>query len=235
MYLASILFYSNYSDVCKQLMLSLDKCPVNFQKIVGLNYVCIDNKKIRHQITSSKKFNLREVPTLLVIHENGSLEKLENIALFNWIDHIVNQNLPPPPPHPTYPQPAPDMARAQPIVNHPVAPEFFYAPSAQAPTPTPVPSPRTEELGPVSEPIFVPPTSENIDNSMSEGQMEFVSQKIIDETDNNTEQESQMNDYIERTNIVSKEEKKEGPKDATSAKSEHLMAAAMAMQKERGN
>ena len=234
MYLASILFYSNYSDVCKQLMLSLDKCPVNFQKIVGLNYVCIDNKKIRHQIISSKKFKLREVPTLLVIHENGSLEKLENTALFNWIDYIVNQNLPP-----SYSQPAP-CAYAQPIVNHPVdlplGPELnFYGPPPPPPPPPPALMPQKEEQVVSEPPIFVPPSSENIDNSMSDGQMEFVSQKIIEENDSISEQESQMNEYIERTNIVQNEEKKEGPKDATSAKSEHLMAAAMAMQKERGN
>jgi hypothetical protein len=91
----SVLLYSNYSNVCKQLLSALQtSCPVDIYNITGLNVLCIDNEKIRRQIIQSKQLEITSVPTLLVIYGNSKIDKLEGQAVFDWIDKVVNMYLP---------------------------------------------------------------------------------------------------------------------------------------------
>tara|TARA_A100001011_G_C14316037_1_gene848029 strand:+ start:3516 stop:4154 length:639 start_codon:yes stop_codon:yes gene_type:complete len=210
MYLTSILFYSNYSNICTSLISSIENCPVNFKNIVGLNYICIDNEKIREQIKRSKQYKLTEVPTLIVVYNNGSLEKLENIMLFNWIDNIVNQNLVVP--KNTNVPINYDVVFAKPIENDILENDI-------------------KENDIKENNIKENNIKENFSNIEEITDiMEDID--INDDTDNNM---NQMQSYIQRNNIRDKDEQDEQDKkkDPGKLKSEKLMAAAAAMQQER--
>tara|TARA_B100000497_G_scaffold102246_1_gene116598 strand:- start:289 stop:903 length:615 start_codon:yes stop_codon:yes gene_type:complete len=95
-----VLLYSDYSDVCKNLFKALESCPIDIYGISGMKNLCIDNEKLRKRILINKNISITSVPSLLIVYNNSQLEKLEGQKVFDWIDVIVNENLPPPPPPP---------------------------------------------------------------------------------------------------------------------------------------
>jgi hypothetical protein len=101
-----VLLYSEYSDVCKNLFKALESCPIDIYGISGMKNLCVDNEKLRKRILSNKNISITSVPSLLIVYNNSQLEKLEGQKVFDWIDVIVNENLPPPHP-PQIPPPPP--------------------------------------------------------------------------------------------------------------------------------
>ena len=78
------LIYSNFSNHCKS-TLNLSKQLEN-----DINTLCIDNKKIRTQVTSNKKFNITVVPTILLEIDNNDYEKYEGKVATDFLMNIVN-------------------------------------------------------------------------------------------------------------------------------------------------
>lgn len=82
----SLLLYSNYSPNCKKLMEIVQKnIPLEF----GLNNICIDNEKVRHQIKKNQKIKISGVPCILVIFPDGIIEKYDGSHAFRWIEEIA--------------------------------------------------------------------------------------------------------------------------------------------------
>jgi len=101
--------YSKYSTHCKKLKDILQKNTKDF------HYICIDNEKVRERIMKNEKIKIAYVPCILLIQDNGIIEKYEGEHAFQWvnsaisIEHFTNnkpQSIPQPQPIPRQvPQP----------------------------------------------------------------------------------------------------------------------------------
>jgi hypothetical protein len=58
-----------------------------------MKLLCIDNEVVRKRITSSKKINISFVPSILVIYEDGGVEKYENNDAFIWVNEVIQRVL----------------------------------------------------------------------------------------------------------------------------------------------
>lgn len=86
-HLLPIIIYSKFSPSCKKL----------FELITNksdFELVCIDHPKIRNRITKDTKICIKMVPTILICHENGKIEKYEGINSFKLIQKDVVEKLP---------------------------------------------------------------------------------------------------------------------------------------------
>ncbi len=108
-----VLLYSKYSPRCKQIVGALHTAPVNLMSVIGLTLVCVDNEDIRSKIQSATSVEVSSVPTVLMVYNNGGVEKYEGERAFMWVDQTVKQLAPPPPPAPA-PPPAPSPPPAPP-------------------------------------------------------------------------------------------------------------------------
>lgn len=84
-----LLIYSKYSNVCKQILQSLQVKPLQF-----IQTLCIDNKSNREKVLSTSKLDIKVVPTILVLLENGTVEKYDGIHALNWIEQAQEHFLP---------------------------------------------------------------------------------------------------------------------------------------------
>ena len=92
-----IFLYSKYSDVCKRLMNQISNYNL-FMQTYKVNFVCIDNEKIRERILNSKNIKISKVPCILVGNVTGTIDTYEGIEAFRWIDLGINNikmSLPP--------------------------------------------------------------------------------------------------------------------------------------------
>jgi len=106
----SLFFYSKYSVQCKK----LTKLS---EKLTNINYICVDNSKVREYIQKDEKINIQYVPCILILYNDGIVEKFEGENAFRWVKKQlpppiptpINQvvNLSPPPREPTIPPPPP--------------------------------------------------------------------------------------------------------------------------------
>ncbi|MBL4898369.1 MAG: hypothetical protein JKX76_01850 [Colwellia sp.] len=78
-----ICLYSKFSNVSKQFLSKISN--VDF-----IRPICIDNEKIRVAVANDKKLNITKVPTILVIHDDGLVEKFDN-NVFEWLEEILVQ------------------------------------------------------------------------------------------------------------------------------------------------
>lgn len=99
----SILLYSKYSTHSKQLLDIIGTSTIDFKTIVNLTTLCVDSKVVRERIKNNK-LNVKYVPCILTIYNNGVVEKYDGINAFNWVDDIIKQLTPAkpvlPPPKP---------------------------------------------------------------------------------------------------------------------------------------
>jgi hypothetical protein len=87
---------------------------------MGINSViCIDNEKIRKKIINNKKIKVSVVPTILVVNPNGLVEKYEEDEVINWIDQTVHKYIPQMPEPQLQPQPKPKPKPKPPITKKP--------------------------------------------------------------------------------------------------------------------
>ena len=83
----NVLLYSKYSNYSKK-FIDLYK---NSKLDIHISLVCIDNEKIRKRIVKSKDIDIQNVPCLLIIYENGKVDKFEGKDSFIWINDIIIQ------------------------------------------------------------------------------------------------------------------------------------------------
>jgi hypothetical protein len=93
----SVLLYSKYSKFSKELIDMIEKSSVDFITNFKLKLLCIDNEDIRKKIANSKQIDIKSVPSLLIVYNDGGIEKYEDSKVFNWFENIIVQLLPPPP------------------------------------------------------------------------------------------------------------------------------------------
>jgi len=112
-YQVAILLYSNYSNYSKQLLANLNTVPLDMLK---LQTICVDNEHVRKRILKSKTINITRIPALLLVYNNGGVEKYDGQNVFNLIEALIQKYLPPPPPppEPQLPPPEPQLPRPKP-------------------------------------------------------------------------------------------------------------------------
>jgi len=82
-----LLFYSKYSNICKNII-KLISPHLEFRKI------CVDHPDIRNIILDEKdKYNIREVPCILIFHSNGIMNKYEGENALEWVDLFLKNNI----------------------------------------------------------------------------------------------------------------------------------------------
>ena len=131
----SVLLYSNYSPKSKQIMQLIQNCGFDFVAATQLVFFSIDNENIRRRILANKQIQISSVPCILIVYDDGGVEKYEGATCFRWINEIIQKNLPPlppppPPPPPPQPQPTPFMPQDQ-----------YYEENLPLPPPPPPPQP----------------------------------------------------------------------------------------------
>lgn len=90
----SVLLYSKYSETSTKLIDKMESSGVNFQSIVSLQLLCIDNKEVRNRILQNKQINVDSVPCILVIFPDGGIEKYDGLNAFNWVEQIIEKHTP---------------------------------------------------------------------------------------------------------------------------------------------
>ena len=79
----SILLHSEYSSRCQ------DFLNIVSQLNLQLQYLCVDNTKVRQRILEDRTLDIRTVPCLLIIYDNGTVEKYEGEQAFMWLSVLV--------------------------------------------------------------------------------------------------------------------------------------------------
>ena len=123
----ALCFYSKYSNQCKTF--------VDQTKSLNLQFICIDNSIARKKIQNSKKLEIQYVPCVLILYDNGVVEKYEGEHAFRWA-----QTQPQPQ---TQIQPQP-QTQIQPQTQTQTQPQPQPQPQPQTQTqPQPQPQPQT--------------------------------------------------------------------------------------------
>jgi hypothetical protein len=99
----SVLLYSKYSSLSKNLMNMIQTSGVDFTEKFSLQPLCIDNEEIRARIIKNTQIQVTTVPCLLIIFPDGGIEKYDGAHVFEWVEGIIRQSAPPPPPVPAMP------------------------------------------------------------------------------------------------------------------------------------
>ncbi len=84
-----VVLYSKYSHQCQKILQVYDKSTMDYIKLV-----CIDNAQCRERLLSSKSIQVQTVPCVLLIYENGKIEKFEGNNVTQWILDQISKNLP---------------------------------------------------------------------------------------------------------------------------------------------
>ena len=100
----SVFLYSKYSPSCKRLITFLESNGIDAGNL-NLQFLCVDNDKVRTRIMNAENFDVTAVPCILIIFPDGGVEKYEGPHAFRWIEEIVSRLTPPPPPSRPPPQP----------------------------------------------------------------------------------------------------------------------------------
>lgn len=137
-----VLLYSKYSPMSKQLMTAMESSPVNLTTTVGLNPVCIDNEEVRERILKANKIDVSSVPCVLIVYRTGGVEKYEGQGAFQWIEETVRKHMPSPPPQPVQRPPSPQPVQ-RPVRHKPIRkPDPEYEEECESSEDDYVPEPR---------------------------------------------------------------------------------------------
>ena len=88
----SLLLYSKFSNNSASVRKKIQNSGVQFEKITGLQELCIDNKKVRETIINNTKIKITIVPCLLIGYSNGTIDKYEGENLHDWIAEIIDKH-----------------------------------------------------------------------------------------------------------------------------------------------
>jgi predicted metal-dependent peptidase len=99
------ILYSKYSSFSKNFINIIETSSIDLASMFNIKLVCVDNENIRNTILKCKKIDIKSVPCVLIIYEDGVVEKYEDTYAFNWIDEIIKKYSPQiqtqsPPPQP---------------------------------------------------------------------------------------------------------------------------------------
>ena len=93
----TVLFYSKYCSVCKWFSEQIRNAPVNVVELLSMEFVCIDNDKIKSILLSSANTELivQSVPTLVHIDSRGQTTIYEWPFLYQLITNVITTNYQP--------------------------------------------------------------------------------------------------------------------------------------------
>ena len=205
-----VLLYSKYSPQCKNLVGTIQTAPVNLMSAIGLTMVCVDNEDIRSKIKTATSVTVESVPTVLIVYNNGGVEKYEGERAFGWTEQTIKHLSPPPPPPPSPPPP-----RSPP-------------PPPRAPSPPPPPEPEKREEPKKASSAKAKKETTRIENLDSES----------DEDDGRPKPppvgiRKSAGEYEVSHDFGGKTEQNRNIKSVASSTPQDLMAMAQAIQKER--
>ena len=87
----TVLLYSKYSPSSNKITGIIQQYSTVFTENFNIRLLCIDNENIRKRILSSKKITISSVPCILIIYNDGGVEKYENDDAFTWVNDIVQR------------------------------------------------------------------------------------------------------------------------------------------------
>ena len=90
---SSILLYSKYSVSSKKLIDFINSSGIDLTNLIKLQLLCIDNEEVRKRIIKNKQIDITSVPCLLLIYQDGGLEKYDSDAVFKWFEQIIKKNI----------------------------------------------------------------------------------------------------------------------------------------------
>ena len=85
------LIYSKYSDFSKKLLNIIENSGIDFINIFKIKLLCADNENIRKTILKSKTLDIKNVPCILLVYEDGKIEKYDDLNAFKWVDEIIQK------------------------------------------------------------------------------------------------------------------------------------------------
>jgi len=80
--------YSKYSNTCKNFFGLVENIPPEIKENMKFTSLCIDNEKIRKNVLKSK-LDIKNVPCILIIYNDGRAEKFEGVDAFKWGNEIL--------------------------------------------------------------------------------------------------------------------------------------------------
>jgi thioredoxin-like negative regulator of GroEL len=104
-----VVIYSRYCNESLQFLESLEKNTETVK--MDIRKLCIDNENIRERVLDSK-LGINSVPTILIYHANGEVEKYEENTCFEWLDFIIEKLKPE-----SVPEPVEKKEKLQPILD----------------------------------------------------------------------------------------------------------------------
>lgn len=77
-----VVFYSRYSSASLNFLSEIEK-------IMEVRKLCVDNENVRTQILEeNENYNIECVPSVLIFHSNGFLEKQKGNECFEWLEKV---------------------------------------------------------------------------------------------------------------------------------------------------
>ena len=89
-----LLLYSKYSPMSVKLLTAMQSSPIDLTSVINLKAICIDNEDIREQILTETKIDVSTVPCILIVYRNGGVEKYQGSNAFQWIEETVRKLMP---------------------------------------------------------------------------------------------------------------------------------------------
>lgn len=80
-----VVFYSRYSQSSLSFLSEIEK-------IMDVRKLCIDNEDVRTKVLEeNENYNIECVPSVLIFHSNGFLEKQTGEECFHWLEKVKPQ------------------------------------------------------------------------------------------------------------------------------------------------
>jgi hypothetical protein len=80
-----VVFYSRYSQSSLSFLSEIEK-------IMDVRKLCIDNEDVRTKVLEeNENYNIECVPSVLIFHSNGFLEKQTGEECFSWLEKVKPQ------------------------------------------------------------------------------------------------------------------------------------------------
>lgn len=80
-----VVFYSRYSQSSLSFLSEIEK-------IMDVRKLCIDNEDVRTKVLEeNENYNIQCVPSVLIFHSNGFLEKQTGNECFSWLEKVKPQ------------------------------------------------------------------------------------------------------------------------------------------------
>ena len=77
-----VVFYSRYSQPSLTFLNEIEK-------IMDIRKLCVDNEDVREKILEEKdNYSIESVPSVLIFHSNGFLEKQTGDQCFDWLEKV---------------------------------------------------------------------------------------------------------------------------------------------------